>query len=64
LPKSYAFQYSNGIGEPITILIPDYFGGSSFHAFVNDQQSKTYQALVQSNDQQMANQLAQYSSSY
>jgi hypothetical protein len=64
LPKSYAFEYSNGIGEPITMLIPEFYGGSSFHAFVNDQNSKTYQALVKAGDQQLANQLAQYSSSY
>lgn len=64
LPKSYAFQYSNGIGEPITALIPEFYGGSSFHAFVNERDSKTYQALVQSGSQEMANQLAQYTSSY
>jgi len=64
LPKSYAFEYSNGIIEPITMLIPNFYGGSSSNAFVNDQDSKTYQALVQSGDQKLANQLAQYSSSY
>lgn len=64
LPKSYAFQYSNGILEPITALIPDFYGGSSSHAFVSEQDSKTYQALVSAQDQNMANQLAQYSSSY
>lgn len=64
LPKSYAFEYSNGILEPITALIPDFYGGSSSHALVNDQNSETYQALVAARDQNLANQLAQYSSSY
>ncbi|MEJ0055800.1 MAG: hypothetical protein WDN75_09200 [Bacteroidota bacterium] len=64
LPKSYAFQYSNGIFEPITALVPNFYGGSSFNAFVNDEKSKTYQSLVQSGDQNTANQLAQFSSSY
>ncbi len=64
LPKTYAFQYSNGILEPITAFIPNFFGGASSNAFVSDQNSKTYKALVQSGDQNMANQLAQYTSSY
>jgi hypothetical protein len=64
LPKSYAFEYSNGIIEPVTMLIPNFYGGASSNAFVNDENSKTYQALVQSGDQKLANQLAQYSSSY
>ncbi len=64
LPKSYAFEYSNGIFEPITMLVPDFYGGSSSHAFVSEQESATYKALVQSQDENMANQLARYSSSY
>lgn len=64
LPKSYAFQYSNGIFEPMTLLVPNFYGGSSSNALVRDQESKTYQALVRSGDENMANQLAQYTSSY
>ena len=64
LPKSSAFEYSNGIFEPITSLVPEFYGGSSSHAFVSDEDSETYKALVNSGDQNMANQLAQYSSSY
>ncbi len=64
LPKSYAFQYSNGIFEPITMLVPNFYGGSSSHAFVNEADSETYKALTKSGDQKMANQLAQYSTSY
>ena len=29
LDKSYSFQYSNGIFEPLVLFIPNYFGGSS-----------------------------------
>ncbi len=64
LDKSYAFEYSYGIAEPMTLVIPNYYGGSSSTYLVQDQKSKTYQALVNSGDQQMANQLAQYSSAY
>ena len=64
LPKSYAFEFSNGIVEPITALIPNFYGGSSFNYFINDQQSKSYQALVNAGDQKTANELARYSSSY
>ncbi len=64
LPKSYAFQYSNGIFEPITMLVPNFYGGSSSHAFVSEEDSETYQALSKFGDAKMANQLAQYSTSY
>jgi hypothetical protein len=64
LPKSSAFAYSNGIFEPITMLVPNFYGGSSSHAFVSEEDSETYKALTKSGDQDMANQLAQYSTSY
>ena len=64
LPLEYAFQYSNGIAEPMTLIIPNFYGGSSSNYLVQDEKSKTYQALVNSGDQQLANQLAQYSSAY
>jgi hypothetical protein len=64
LPKSYAFAYSNGLFEPITMLVPNFYGGSSSHAFVSEQDSETYTALMNSGDQKTANQLAQYSTSY
>lgn len=62
--KEYAFRYSNGILEPLTVLIPNFYGGSSSESFVSDEKSKTYRALVQSQNQQQANQLANYASHY
>jgi Bacterial membrane protein YfhO len=64
LPKSYAFAYSNGILEPITMLVPNFYGGSSSNYLVSDPESKTYEALTKIGDQNTANQLAQYTSSY
>lgn len=64
LPKSYAFEYSNAIGEPITLLIPNFYGGSTSDFLVMDQNSETYKALVEAADRDMVNQLARYSSSY
>lgn len=64
LTKSYAFAYTYGIWEPLTLLIPQAYGGTSMRHFVEDQNSESYKALVQSNDNQLANQLAQYTSAY
>lgn len=64
LPKSYAFGYSNGIFEPMTLMIPNFYGGASSEYLISDQNSRTYRALTGSGDQQMANQLAQFSSAY
>jgi hypothetical protein len=64
LNRSYAFGYGISAIEPLTLLIPDFFGGNGARAFVQDDQSATYKALVSSGDNQMANQLAQYSLAY
>jgi hypothetical protein len=64
LSKEYAFRHSNGISEPLTLLIPNILGGSSSNLIVQDQESETFKALSQSGDNELANQLAQYSSSY
>lgn len=64
LSKSYAFEFSNAITEPMTLLIPNYYGGSSMNFLVQDQNSSVYQALVQSGNQQTANQLVSYTSAY
>jgi hypothetical protein len=67
LPKSYTFAYSSGVWETISLLIPDYYGyytRSEIGGFVADQESETYQALVNAGNEQTANQLAQYSTPY
>src|SRR5258707_13094008 len=64
LTISYAFQYNYGIWEPSTLLIPNFYGGTSGDAFVNDQKSESYKALVNSSDNQLANQLVNYTSTY
>ena len=64
LSKEYAFAYKYGVGESVSLLIPNFYGGSSMQAFVQDQGSATYKALSQSNDNQLANQLANYSTAY
>ena len=64
LDKDYAFQYSNDTWGPMTLLIPDFLGGSYGHYFIQDEDSETLKALQTSGDPQMANQLARYSSSF
>lgn len=64
LSKSYAFQYKYGIWEPLTLFIPNFYGGSSREFFVADQNSASYKALVQSGDNETANRLANYTSAY
>ena len=64
LSKEYAFQYNYGIWEPMTLLIPQIYGGSSMTAFVQDQESESYKALVNSGNNETANQLANYTRAY
>lgn len=64
LSKNYAFAYSSGVWESMTLLIPNIYGGSSADFLVQDENSNTYKALVQSGDNNMANQLARYTSAY
>jgi hypothetical protein len=64
LSKEYAFAYNYGIYEPMTLLIPEFYGGSSMNAFGNDQNSNSYKALVQSRDNELANQLINATSAY
>lgn len=64
LSKSYAFRYSFGILEPMTLMVPNFYGGSSMQSLVQDQKSATYQALSQASDNRLANQLANYASAY
>ncbi|WP_422359483.1 YfhO family protein [Reichenbachiella sp.] len=57
LDKSYAFQYSNGIFEPIVLFIPNYFGGSSRQDLGNN--SNLEEALRKNglDNRQIANQV-------
>ena len=64
LSKDYAFAYSSGMLETMTVMIPNFYGGSSSHYFIQDEASATYKALVQSGDNNLANQLARYTSAY
>jgi hypothetical protein len=62
--KSYAFEYTYGIWEPFTLLIPNFYGGTSAEAFVGDQKSESFKALVNSGDNKLANQLANHTANY
>ena len=64
LKRDYAFQYSNGIFEPLTLIVPNILGGSSGNFLIQDQESKVYQVLSRSGDQQLANQLVRFTSAY
>ncbi|HCW06466.1 MAG TPA: hypothetical protein DGG95_03765 [Cytophagales bacterium] len=64
LSKGRAFEYNDGIGESLALLIPDIYGRNGSYFFVEDQNSESYKALANSGDNQMANQLANYTYAY
>ncbi|MBL7851508.1 MAG: hypothetical protein JNN04_11445 [Cyclobacteriaceae bacterium] len=64
LSKAYAFEFSNAITEPMTLFIPNYFGGASSDYLFQNEKSATYSALVNSGSNELANQLAPRSSAY
>lgn len=64
MSKAYAFEFSNGILEPMTLMIPNFYGGSSGNFLVSDRESEVYKALVRSADQQTINQLANFTGAY
>jgi hypothetical protein len=67
LPKEYTFRYSNGILEPFTLLIPNFYGGSTFYSFVQDKNSETFKAMqgmVNNGNEQLVNQLYNYTRAY
>lgn len=57
LSKAYAFEYSNGIIEPLTLLIPNILGGASMQNLFADEKSHVRTALQEQgipyNPQQM-----------
>lgn len=64
MTRLYAFEFSNGIFEPFTLMIPNFYGGSSGNFLVSDRDSEVYQALARSGDQQTVNQLANFTGAY
>jgi hypothetical protein len=64
LQRDYAFDYSNGILEPLVLLIPNFYGGSSSNFLVQDRNSETFKALSGANNEQLVNQLVNYSGAY
>jgi len=56
--KEYAFAYSDGILEPLTLLIPNLYGGSSRQNIFNDPNSASRKALQQQGIQYDPNQMA------
>jgi hypothetical protein len=64
LDRSYAFQYNYAILEPMTLLIPNFYGGTSQNLLAADRDSRVYQALARFGDEQTFNQLAYSTSAY
>lgn len=65
--KEWAFEYSNGIFEPMVMLIPNFYGGSSSSFLVSDRKSETFKALqnlANQGNEQAVNQLYQYTRAY
>jgi hypothetical protein len=64
LSKSYAFDFSMGINESMTFLIPDYIGSSSSELFYNDKDSESYKVLRSLRNPQLAEQLRGVTAQY
>lgn len=62
--KDAAFSYNYAILEPMTLLIPNFYGGNGSNYLVSDRNSETYKALSRAPNQQEANQLVYFSSAY
>jgi hypothetical protein len=59
LGREYAFEYSNGILEPMTLLIPNFYGGSSMDNIFANPDGKVRKALTQQGIQYDPQQMAQ-----
>ncbi len=64
MDRSNAFAYNYAIDEPMTLLIPNFYGGSGSNLLVQDPESEVYKALARSGDEKTFNQLAYYTSAY
>ena len=67
LNKEYAFAYSNGILEPFTLLIPNFYGGSTGNLLLQDRNSETFKAMqgmANTGNEKLVNQLYMYTSAY
>lgn len=64
LSREKAFEYNYAIAEPMTLLIPNFYGGSSGNFLVQDPESNVYKALARSGDEKLANQLAYRTGAY
>lgn len=64
LSRDYAFQYSNDSWGPMTMIVPNFLGGGFGTYFIQEEGSETLNALQRAGDQETANQLARYSSSF
>ncbi len=58
LERGYAFSYSAGLAEPLVMMVPRMYGGSSDHEEIAEDKSKAYESLA-SMPQQLGENLMQ-----